>query len=422
MEYLEIEGGVPLKGEVKISGAKNATFPVLSAALLAKGKMHIGNIPRILDVEHFIEILKEIGVGVEYTDHGVMLDTRGEISSQVVQSEKHSLRGTQTLLGALIGRNGRALLPSLGGCNIGTRPIDLHLKGLKQLGVKVRWEEGYLIGETDKLRGDSIYLDFPSVGATENIIIASVLAEGDTVIENAAREPEIKNLVEFLNKLGADIKMNGSGIIKIKGVKSLKPADFDIIPDRIEAATFLIMGAITSGDLTVKNVHMHDFEPVTMKLKESGANIEILNEDSLRVRANGDLKAVNIKTLPYPGFPTDAQPQMMALLSVAEGSSVITETIFENRFRAAKELRKMGADIKVENNVAFIKGVKELTAANVSAVDLRGGASLITAALAARGTSRVMNIYHVDRGYEKIEKKLQMVGGRVVRKKDNQVL
>ncbi len=422
MEYLEIEGGVPLKGEVKISGAKNATFPVLSAALLAKGKMHIGNIPRILDVEHFIEILKEIGVGVEYTDHGVMLDTRGEISSRVIQSEKHSLRGTQTLLGALIGRNGRALLPSLGGCNIGTRPIDLHLKGLKQLGVKVRWEEGYLIGETDKLRGDSIYLDFPSVGATENIIIASVLAEGDTVIENAAREPEIKNLVEFLNKLGADIKMNGSGIIKIKGVKSLKPADFDIIPDRIEAATFLIMGAITSGDLTVKNVHMHDFEPVTMKLKESGANIEILNEDSLRVRANGDLKAVNIKTLPYPGFPTDAQPQMMALLSVAEGSSVITETIFENRFRAAKELRKMGADIKVENNVAFIKGVKELTAANVSAVDLRGGASLITAALAARGTSRVMNIYHVDRGYEKIEKKLQMVGGRVVRKKDNQVL
>ncbi len=422
MEYLEIEGGVPLKGEVKISGAKNATFPVLSAALLAKGKMHIGNIPRILDVEHFIEILKEIGVGIEYTDHGVMLDTRGEISSRVVQSEKHSLRGTQTLLGALIGRNGRALLPSLGGCNIGTRPIDLHLKGLKQLGVKVRWEEGYLIGETDKLRGDSIYLDFPSVGATENIIIASVLAEGNTVIENAAREPEIKNLVEFLNKLGADIKMNGSGIIKIKGVKSLKPADFDIIPDRIEAATFLIMGAITSGDLTVKNVHMHDFEPVTMKLKESGANIEILNENSLRVRANGDLKAVNIKTLPYPGFPTDAQPQMMALLSVAEGSSVITETIFENRFRAAKELRKMGADIKVENNVAFIKGVKELTAANVSAVDLRGGASLITAALAARGTSRVMNIYHVDRGYEKIEKKLQMVGGRVVRKKDNQVL
>ncbi len=422
MEYLEIEGGVPLKGEVRISGAKNAAFPVLSAALLAKGKMHISNIPHILDVEHFIEILKEIGVGVEYTDHGVMLDTRKEISSKVVQNEKHSLRGTQTLLGALIGRNGKALLPSLGGCNIGTRPIDLHLKGLKHLGVKVKWEEGYLIGETNRLRGDSIYLDFPSVGATENIIIASVLAEGTTVIENAAREPEIKNLVDFLNKLGADIHMNGSGIVKIRGVKELKPADFDIIPDRIEAASFLIMGAITSGDLTLRNVHMHDFEPVTMKLKESGAQIDVLNENSLRVKVDGRLKAVDIKTLPYPGFPTDAQPQMMALLSVAEGSSVITETIFENRFRAAKELRKMGADIKVENNVAFIKGVKELTAADVSAVDLRGGASLITAALAAKGVSRVLNIYHVDRGYEKIEEKLQRVGGRVVRKKDNQIL
>ncbi len=422
MEYLEIEGGTPLKGEVKISGAKNATFPILSAALLTKGKMHIGNIPHILDVEHFIEILKEIGVGVEYTDHGVMLDTRNEISSKIVQSKKHSLRGTQTLLGALIGRNGKALLPSLGGCNIGTRPIDLHLKGLKQLGVKVKWEEGYLIGETNKLKGDSIYLDFPSVGATENIIIASVLAEGTTVIENAAREPEIKNLVEFLNKLGANIHMNGSGIVKIQGVKELKPADFDIIPDRIEAATFLIMGAITSGDLTIRNIHMHDFEPVTMKLKEAGATIDILDEKSLRVRANGRLKAVDIKTLPYPGFPTDAQPQIMALLSVADGSSVITETIFENRFRAAKELRKMGANIKIENNTAFIKGVKELTAADVSAVDLRGGASLITAALVAKGTSRVLNIYHVDRGYEKIEEKLQRVGGKVVRKKDDKVL
>ncbi len=417
MEYFEIEGGVPLKGKITVSGAKNATFPVLSAALLVKGKMHIGNIPRILDVEHFIEILKEIGVGVEYTDHGVMLDTRNDISSKIIQSEKHSLRGTQTLLGALIGRNGAAMLPSLGGCNIGTRPIDLHLKGLKQLGVKVHWEEGYLVGKADKLKGDSVYLDFPSVGATENIIIASVLARGETVIENAAREPEIKNLVDFLNKLGADIHMNGSGIIKIRGVKELKPADFEIIPDRIEAATFMIMAAATKGDLTIRNIHMHDFEPVTMKLKEAGANVEPLSENSLKVSSSGRLNAVDIKTLPYPGFPTDAQPQMMALLSVAKGSSVITETIFENRFRAARELRKMGADIKVENNVAFVKGVEELVASDVSAVDLRGGASLVTAALVAKGTSRVLNIYHIDRGYEKLEEKLQKVGGRIVRKK-----
>jgi UDP-N-acetylglucosamine 1-carboxyvinyltransferase len=421
MEYLEIEGGVPLKGKVVISGAKNASFPVLSAALLIKGKMHIENVPDILDIRHFLEILGEIGVGVERTEKGVMLDTRNEISSKVKQSEKHSLRGTQTLLGALLGRNGSAMLPSLGGCNIGSRPIDLHLKGLKLLGVDVDWDSGYLIGKTDKLKGNSIYLDFPSVGATENIIIAAAVSEGKTVIENAAKEPEVKNLVDFLNKAGANISMNGSGIIKINGVKKLHPVDFEIIPDRIEAATFLVMGAITRGDLTLENVHPHDFELVTMKLKESGAVTEFPSENSVRIHAPNRLNAVNIKTMPYPGFPTDAQPQMMALLATAKGSSVIRETIFENRFSAASELVKMGADIKVENNIAFVKGVDFLQGADVAAVDLRGGAALVTAGLAARGTTKVRNVYHIDRGYEYIENKLQKVGGRIVRKDDDTV-
>ncbi len=422
MEYLEIEGGKPLRGSVNISGAKNAAFPILSAALLMKGKMHIKNVPQILDVQHFLEILKEIGVYVERTDSGVILDTRGDISSKIKQSETHSLRGTQTLFGALIARNGKAFLPSLGGCNIGSRPIDLHIKGLRQLGANVDWSEGYLNGSADKLKGNSVYLDFPSVGATENLIIASVFAKGDTVIENGAREPEIRNLIDFLNKAGANIKMNGSGIIRIKGVKELSPVDFEIMPDRIEASTYLIMGAITGGDLAVNGVNVRDFEPVVMKLKEAGAIVDVKdNGSTVHISANDRLNAVDIKTLPYPGFPTDAQPQMMALLSISKGSSVITETIFENRFKAAKELRKMGADIKIENNMAFIKGVEKLQGATVEAGDLRGGAALITAGLAASGTTKLLNVFHVDRGYEHIEKKLQLLGGRVQRKTKNEI-
>ena len=421
MEYLEINGGKPLKGNVLISGAKNAAFPILSATLLIKGQMHIKGIPHILDVQHFLEILKEIGVSVEYTNDGIFIDTRNEISSKIEQNEKHSLRGTQTLFGALIARNGRALLPSLGGCNIGSRPIDLHIKGLKQLGTSVEWDGGYLIATTNRLKANSIYLDFPSVGATENLIIASTLAEGTTIIENGAKEPEILNLVDFLNKAGADIHMNGSGIIKINGVERLSPVDFEIIPDRIEAATYLIMGAITRGDITLKNVHISDFEPVVMKLKEVGAYINILSENSIHIKTSECLNAVNIKTLPYPGFPTDAQPQMMSLLTTVEGSSIITETIFENRFRAAKELRKMGADIKIENNTAFIKGSNHLQGAVVEAEDLRGGAALVTAGLFATGTTKVLNAFHIDRGYENIEGKLQLLGADIERKNDNRV-
>jgi len=416
MAYFEIEGGVSLKGDVEISGAKNATFPILSAALLAEGETRIKRVPKVLDVIHFIDILKELGVEIRENGNEIIMNVGNNIDSVVKHKKERNLRGTQTLLGALIAKNGEAVLPSLGGCEIGARPIDLHLKGLKELGVNIDWQGGYLKANAKKLRGNSIYLDFPSVGATENLIIAAVKAEGTTILENVAREPEIGNLIDFLNKAGANIYIERPGVIRIKGVKELHPIEFSIIPDRIEAATYLIIGAITRGDILIKDVRPTDFEPVIMKLEEMGAKMQV-TENKVHLLADGRLKCTNIKTLPFPGFPTDVQPQLMALLSVSKGTSVITETIFENRFKAAKELRKMGADIKIEYDTAIINGVEQLEGAEVVAPDLRGGAALVTAALAAKGKSRILDAYHIDRGYEEIEKKITKLGGHIVRKK-----
>lgn len=418
MAYFEVEGGIPLRGDVEISGAKNATFPILSAALLAEGETYIKGVPKVLDVIHFIDILKELGVEIRENGDGIIMNVGKNINSAVKRKKERNLRGTQTLLGALIAKNGEAMLPSLGGCDIGSRPIDLHLKGLKELGVNIDWDKGYLKAQAKKLRGNSIYLDFPSVGATENLIIASVKAEGTTILENVAREPEIGNLIDFLNKAGANIYVERPGVLRIKGVKELHPIEFSIIPDRIEAATYLIMGAITRGDVLIKDVRPEDFEPVIMKLEEMGAKMDV-KDDEVHLLADGRLRGANIKTLPFPGFPTDAQPQLMALLSVSKGTSIIKETIFENRFRAAKELRKMGADIRIEDDTAIINGVEELQGADVVAPDLRGGAALITAALAAKGKSRISDVYHIDRGYEEIEKKITKLGGRITRKNDN---
>jgi len=416
MAYFEIEGGVSLKGDVEISGAKNATFPILSAALLAEGETRIKRVPKVLDVIHFIDILKELGVEIRENGNEIIMNVGNNIDSVVKHKKERNLRGTQTLLGALIAKNGEAVLPSLGGCEIGARPIDLHLKGLKELGVNIDWQGGYLKANAKKLRGNSIYLDFPSVGATENLIIAAVKAEGTTILENVAREPEIGNLIDFLNKAGANIYIERPGVIRIKGIKELHPIEFSIIPDRIEAATYLIIGAITRGDILIKDVRPTDFEPVIMKLEEMGAKMQV-TENKIHLLADGRLKCTNIKTLPFPGFPTDVQPQLMALLSVSKGTSVITETIFENRFKAAKELRKMGADIKIEYDTAIINGVEQLEGAEVVAPDLRGGAALVTAALAAKGKSRILDAYHIDRGYEEIEKKITKLGGHIVRKK-----
>ena len=416
MEYLEIQGGKPLKGTVEISGAKNSAFPILSAALLIKGKMRFYNLPKILDILGFLEILEDLGVGVQEEDDSFVVDTSRDISTKILSSEYHNLRGTQTLLGALIGRNGEAGLPSLGGCNIGTRPIDLHIKGIKALGVDIGWEGGYLKAKVkDKLRGNLVYFDFPSVGATENLIIAATLASGETLIENTAKEPEVRDLVRFLNLAGANIEMNGSGVVKIKGVKNLHPVDYRIIPDRIESSTYLIMGIMTKGNIVLKNCNPWDFEPVIMKLREAGADITI-NGNEIRGKYRERLHGVNVKTLPFPGFPTDVQPQMMALLSTAQGTSVVIETIFENRFRAAEELIKMGANIRIEGNTSVITGVDTLKGGSVTAPDLRGGAALLIAALSSEGISKIFEPYHIDRGYENAIKKIIGLGGVIERR------
>ncbi len=416
MDFLEVTGGKPLEGEVSISGAKNATFPILSAALLTRGKMRFSNVPKILDVKVFLNILKQVGVGVEYEKNDVIVDTSREVNSYLGTDTKWNLRGTQTLLGAFLARNGETLMPPFGGCNIGTRSVNLHFKALQALGASLEFKGNALFGKVkSRLKGARVFLDSPSVGATENAILGAVLAEGETVIENAAREPEIRDLINFLCLAGASITVNGSGgVIKICGVKELKPVNYTIMPDRIEAATYLIMGAITRGHIFIKNSNPQDCDPVILKLIESGFDVKQEGR-TIEIAARSRGKGVTIKTLPFPGFPTDAQSQMMALLSVAEGTSVIIETIFENRFRVAEELIKMGASIRTEGNTAIINGVGSLTAAEVSATDLRGGAALLLAALAAKGTSRILNPENIDRGYENYIDKVRKLGGIIER-------
>jgi len=418
MEYLEVNGGKVLKGEVKISGAKNAAFPILSACLIIEGKCKIGNIPKILDVQNFLDQLKKLGVKVKEKDNEYEIDATTLSKTEIPPEEAANIRGTQTLLGALVARAKSATIASLGGCNIGKRPIDLHIKGLEGLGVEVSWDKGTLNARVPKaLKGNKIFLDYPSVGATENVILASVLAEGETIIENAAREPEIRDLIDFLNLAGANITQNGSGsTIIVQGVKKLKPVShYSIIPDRIEASTYLILAGLTKGSIKVTNVIPAHLEAVIMKLKETGLNIDV-KENNITSTYKGKLVGTNVKTLPYPGFPTDVQSQMLSLLTIAEGSSVITETVFENRFRIVNDLMKMGADIRVEDKAAFITGVKSLKPSIVTATDLRGGMSLVLATLSANGTSRVLDPTHIDRGYENYIGKIRSLGGEIERK------
>ena len=417
MEYLEVNGGRVLKGEVEISGAKNAAFPVLSACLLVEGKCHIGNIPNILDVQKFLFQLKKIGVKVEEGEHEVEIDASSSFKPEIPPEETENIRGTQTLLGAFIARHKKASIAGLGGCNIGKRPIDQHIKGLESIGVEFAWDKGILKALVSRsLKGNKIFLDMPSVGATENIILASTLAEGTTVIENAAREPEIKDLVNFLNLAGANIEINGTGSkIIVHGVKKLKPINYNIIPDRIESATYLILAGLTKGKITIKKTIPEHIEAVIMKLKETGLEITV-KESEITASYRGKILPTTVKTLPYPGFPTDAQSQILTLLTLADGSSVVTETVFENRFRIVDDLIKMGANIRVEGISAFITGVKELKPSVVTAKDLRGGISLLLATLSAKGTSKVLDPIHIDRGYENYIDKIQKLGGDVVRK------
>jgi len=415
LEKLIVEKSSPLKGNVRIGGAKNSALPILAASLLGTEDIILEDVPKLKDVEVICEVLSSLGAKIEILDKGIIKINSKDINNYETPYELMSkMRASFLVMGPLLTRLGKTKTSLPGGCAIGTRPIDLHLKGFKALGAKIDVDHGNIGAYADKLIGDRIYLDFPSVGATENIMMAAVMAEGETIIDNAAMEPEIVDLANFLNKLGADIKGAGTSSIRIKGVKELGGCTHSVIPDRIEAGTYMVAAAITKGDIVVENVITSHIKPIIAKLREAGCTI-IENNDKVRVIGAEELKAVDVKTLPYPGFPTDMQAQFMSLMSVSKGTSVVIETVFENRFMHVDELKRMGADIKIDGRSAIIQGVDNLMSAPVKATDLRAGAALILAGLVADGTTEISDIYHIDRGYEDIEGKLTNLGAKIRR-------
>ena len=416
MQKICITGGQPLKGTVKVSGAKNAALTVISAALLASEPVYLENIPYITDVEVLLDIIANLGVTVENKGtETITMRTPGAIETKTPYKDMKKLRASNLLLGPLLARFCKAEIALPGGCNIGSRPMDLHIKGLQALGASIRLEHGFIKGSCDRLKGAKIYLDFPSVGATENIMMAAALAQGQTILENVAKEPEIVDLANFLNTIGAKIRGAGTDVIKIEGVEQLGGGRYSVIPDRIEAGTFMVAAAATKGDLVIEHVISTHVEPLIAKLRE--ANVEVTEEDdSIRVVYHDKLKPIDIKTLPYPGFPTDMQSQMMAMLTSVKGTSVIVENVFENRLQVADEFKRMGAKIKVQGRSAIIQGVKKLQGAQVKASDLRAGAALIIAGLIAEGDTEICNTHYIDRGYENIEDKLISVGAQICRR------
>lgn len=419
MAKLLIKESSPLLGKVRVSGAKNAALPILAATILGTEDIILEDLPKLKDVEVMCEVLESLGATVEKLDeHRVKINSNTINKYEVDYQLMHKMRASFIVMGALIGRMGKARSSMPGGCAIGARPVDLHLKGFRSLGVNVDVEEADeytdIFAHADNLAGNKIYLDFPSVGATQNIILAAVLAQGETVIDNAAMEPEIVDMVNFLNKMGAKIYGAGTSTIRIRGVEKLLGATHQIMPDRIEAGTFMVAAAATHGDIILNNVIVSHMRPVIAKLREAGC--EIYEEvDSLRIIATKKLKPIKVKTLPYPGFPTDMQAQFMALETLIEGKSEVIETVFENRFMHVEELRKLGADIDVEDRTATIRGVEKLHAAEVRATDLRAGAALVIAALCAEGETTLSDIYHIDRGYEDFEEKFRLLGAKVYR-------
>lgn len=406
-----ISGGTPLQGEITVSGAKNAALPIITAALLADSPSRLLDIPRLRDVTNLCTIIKKMGAEVEQKGHEVYIKPDNTLEAEADHELARKLRASYYILGVLLAKNGYARTSLPGGCNIGNRPIDLHLKGFKALGAEVRLDHGIVEVKADKLKGARIYLDYPSVGATINIMLAATMAEGRTVIENAAREPEIVDLANYLTVMGARIKGVGTDLIKIEGVKSLSGSEHRIIPDRVEAGTYMMAAALTRGDVFVKNVLAEHVKPLIAKLHEMGVDID---EEiaGVKIRSKKRLKAVDIKTLPYPGFPTDLQSQMMVLLTQSDGTSLVIETVWENRFMHVDELKRMGADIKIDGHSALIKPSR-LTGAEVTATDLRAGAALILAGLVAQGETEIRDIYHIERGYEDIDKKLVGIGATV---------
>ena len=415
MEYIVINGEKPLRGCVQIGGAKNAALAIVPAAVASGGTCIIENLPDISDVRNLAMANEKLGAKCRFLDKNTLEINAGCITTQRADYDlATSMRASYYLLGALLGRFGKAEVPMPGGCDFGYRPIDYHLKGFEALGAKCVLEHGWVKICAEKLTGAHIYLDCPSVGATINIMLAAVFAEGTTQIENAAREPHVVDTANFLNMIGAKISGAGTDIIRINGVENLGCGRYTIIPDQIETGTYMIAAAITNGDITVKNIIPKHMDPLTAKLRDMNCQVEE-GEDSLRVYRNGELKACDVRTSYYPGFPTDLQPQMATLLCTANGTSVVTETIFNNRFQYINELKRLGANLKVDGRTAVTKGHCSFTGAQVAATDLRSGAALILAGLAAKGETTIGNIYHLDRGYECFEDKLRALGASITR-------
>lgn len=416
-----VQKSEPLKGEVVISGAKNAVLPLMAAAILAEDKCVIRDVPALRDVDMMKEILRSLGAKIDELEESIIcVETKKIVSTETDFQLVNKMRASFLVMGPLLAREGRARVHMPGGCTIGARPIDLHLKGFEALGAEVIMKDNYVeaIAGPEGLKGNSIYLDFPSVGATENIMTAAVLAKGITHIENAAEEPEIVDLANFLNKMGARIKGAGTDTIKIEGVEKLKSAEHTVIPDRIEAGTFMLAAAITRGQVLVKNVVPDHVKPIIAKLRECGIGIE-MTDDGLFVDADRPrLLSTDIKTLPYPGFPTDIQSPFMAFLTTVEGSCTVIETVFENRFMHVAELNRMGANISTQGSKAMIQGCKKLEGAQVIATDLRAGAALVLAGLVADGTTEISAIYHIERGYEKFVEKFRTLGANILRLED----
>jgi UDP-N-acetylglucosamine 1-carboxyvinyltransferase len=418
LDKLIIRGGKRLKGEVHISGAKNAALPIMAASLLSSGYSTISKVPNLKDIITMGRLLANLGAGFQYEDAKAMISTEKIKIFEAPYDLVRTMRASVLVLGPLLAKFGRAKVSVPGGCAIGARPINLHLTGLEKMGADIRLESGYVLAKARRLKGTSIYLDIPTVTGTENLMMAASLAKGRTLLENAAREPEVIDLANALISMGAKIKGVGESIIEIEGVDELKPMkNYSIIPDRIETGTFMTLAGITGGDIIMKGCRPEHLDAPLMKLKEAGLAFEHV-PDGIRVIGPSRLKAADIKTMPYPGFPTDMQAQFMALMSIADGTSIIKEMIFENRFMHVAELMRMGADITVEGGTATVKGVARLKSAPLMATDLRASASLIVAALAAKGETTIHRIYHLDRGYEMMEEKLVKLGADVRRVKE----
>ena len=421
-EKYYIKGGTPLKGEVSIGGAKNSVLKLMAAALLAKGETKIYNVPDLTDVEIMLSVIAQLGAITHYDkkEKSVTIDATNLTSITAKYELVSKMRASFIVLGALVSRCREAIVAMPGGCAIGERRVDFHIRGLEALGAKIKIENGYVHAKVPKLAGTDIYLDIPSVGATENLMLASILAEGSTRIQNAAQEPEIVDLANFLNTMGADVNGAGTSEIVINGVKQddLHPIEYTTIPDRIEAGTFMSAIIATKGKAIIKNVFPAHLTFFTDKLLKMGANIKLIEPNVLEVSCKNRLNSINFITQPYPGFPTDLQSMAMTLLTTANGVGIITESLYENRFMQVPELRRMGADIHQDRNHAIIKGVKKLTGATLAASDLRAGASLVVAALMADGNSTIENLHHIDRGYENFENKLRLLGGKIERRDD----